>query len=66
MANCAVRTSASSLLLNVLDDSDFRQRTLLIACNKSDMMANLEKNFEYQVRGRGETASRQIGDYPVC
>ena len=30
----AARVALASLLLNILDDSDFRSRSLLVACNK--------------------------------
>ena len=30
----AARVALVSLLLNILDDSDFRSRSLLVACNK--------------------------------
>lgn len=41
----------SSLLLDVLDDSDFRQRSLLVACNKSDydMMCSSEKFIKHKL-----------------
>lgn len=47
----AVRARASSLLLNVLDDSDFRQRSLLVACNKADydMMCSSEKFIKHRL-----------------
>lgn len=40
-----------SLLLNVLDDSDFRKRSLLVACNKSDydMMCSSEKFIKHRL-----------------
>jgi hypothetical protein len=40
-----------SLLLNVLDDSDFRKRSLFVACNKSDydMMCSSEKFIKHRL-----------------
>ena len=47
----AVRARSYSLLLNVLDDSDFRQRSLLVACNKADydMMCSSEKFIKHRL-----------------
>jgi signal recognition particle receptor subunit beta len=48
---CLPCAACCSLLLNVLDDSDFRKRNLLVACNKSDydMMCSSEKFIKHRL-----------------